>query len=349
MEHDEAIMRLAVRAAADGNHADALALLDKLPGDKPSPEAADLRARIHAQRGDYDKAAESWRNALAQCPDDKRLARALATAEKCRDKTLYRAWYRCRGWTALSLIALLLVGGAGFTGGRISVAFQTGDEPEVDPVAIRLDVIAAAVNEIRTETTQRDKDMRAELDKRLAMIAASQEEAVKARESLVERQTSLQETMTSEIKDQSERLSAEIAVLSAAFETRLEMNAQRLEDIEAARAESVQTQDMHQTALREALAALEQTLADTRQESGDRISALKTHFSALLTEMQSTADTIQHGVGLRLELSQRIQALQDACAALDEGTWGARRKREQFLADLEALAELMTHVPGMAQ
>ncbi len=352
MKHEEAIMRLAARAAADGNHADALALLDNLPGDKTSPAAADLRARIHAQCGDYDKAAELWRAALAQKPDDKHLARALATAEKYRDKPLYRAWRHYRGWTTLSLIALLLVCGAGFMGGRLSMAFQAGDVPDVDPVEMRLDSLAASVNDIRSETARRDKDILAELDKRLAAIAASQAEAVAARESLVENQAALRETVTAALRDQSEQFAAGAAGLRTALEARLEMNTQRLDEIEAAREETTRNQESllkNQTELRETLASLEQALNDARTESGNQISGLITRFDGLVADIRLAADNVQQGVGLRLELSQRIQALQDACAALDEGTWGARRKREQFLADLEALAELMTRVPGMAQ
>jgi len=76
-----AIRQEAERQATSGNHQAALALLAILDRPAGDPTMAILRAKILSQQGDFARAAESWRQALAAEPGNDVAKRGLALTE----------------------------------------------------------------------------------------------------------------------------------------------------------------------------------------------------------------------------------------------------------------------------
>jgi tetratricopeptide (TPR) repeat protein len=98
----------AERQAAYGNRQAALAVLEQLRGPSPDPATAILRAKILSQQGDFARAVDSWREALAADPESDEAKRGLALAEALRGSALGRFRLHIRRW-GVALFAVVVV------------------------------------------------------------------------------------------------------------------------------------------------------------------------------------------------------------------------------------------------
>jgi tetratricopeptide (TPR) repeat protein len=101
----------AERQAAAGNRRAALTLLDSVRGAQPDAADATLRAKILCQQGEFRRAADSWREALALDPGNEDSTRGLALAEKLARSPIGRLRLHSRHW-AVSLVAIALLAAA---------------------------------------------------------------------------------------------------------------------------------------------------------------------------------------------------------------------------------------------
>ncbi|GAA3867399.1 tetratricopeptide repeat protein [Streptomyces sedi] len=127
------------RAARAGDIEEALRVLDGAPAFADHPDVLDLRARLHAQRGEFDEAAACWRRVLTRRPDDPDARAGLARVARLTGRgpraVLGRHRARTAGVLALSAVAAALaVGGTLLTGseteGETPIAAPT--EPDRD-------------------------------------------------------------------------------------------------------------------------------------------------------------------------------------------------------------------------
>lgn len=92
------IRREAERQATEGNRQAALDLLASVPGPGEGAATAILRAKILSQRGEFTRAADSWRDALSADPGNDEAARGLALAENLARSPVGRLRLRARLW-----------------------------------------------------------------------------------------------------------------------------------------------------------------------------------------------------------------------------------------------------------
>ncbi|KAB8157446.1 tetratricopeptide repeat protein [Streptomyces sp. 3MP-14] len=111
------------QAARAGDHEGALRLLDEAedPAVAEHPDVLDLRARLHAQRGELDRAADCWRRVQRQRPDDPAARAGLARLDRLNRPGPRAAIGRHRARTAavaaLSTVAAALAVGAALVPG----------------------------------------------------------------------------------------------------------------------------------------------------------------------------------------------------------------------------------------
>lgn len=107
----EAIIRgEAAHQATRGNRQAALDLLEALASSQASGAVAVLRAKVLAQHGDFTRAAESFRAALAANSDDQDAKRGLALAEALARSPIGRLRLHSRRWSALLLVLAAAAG-----------------------------------------------------------------------------------------------------------------------------------------------------------------------------------------------------------------------------------------------
>ena len=101
------------RATAAARAGDLAAALDELdrhddPAVTGHRDVLDLRARVHAQRGDLDAAEQSWRRLLEAHPDDPAATAGLARIARYRRTGPLAALYRAphRLWPAAAVVVL---------------------------------------------------------------------------------------------------------------------------------------------------------------------------------------------------------------------------------------------------
>jgi tetratricopeptide (TPR) repeat protein len=156
----------AASAARAGNLESALSILNEFEGSEAAvlPDILDLRARVHAQLGQWDEAAEAWRAVNAARPGD---PAALAGLNRIRHvqgsgtaTKLKRAGYRMR-----PALAAVVCTGVLTTSGAL-IGFSVSGEPEPEPPSASAaasrkpdtaKIGAAAVQRFRREAAARQQ------------------------------------------------------------------------------------------------------------------------------------------------------------------------------------------------
>lgn len=145
-------------AARTGDLAEAARLLDGLGAEPPSVDVLDLRARVHAQRGELSDADRCWARVQELTPDDPAAAAGRALIEKIRAgrRRPRPVVITARAATAAVLVCTVAAGGIAWstTGRPDQHPASTADERQPGPrEARRAEALAERLAEIEEERT----------------------------------------------------------------------------------------------------------------------------------------------------------------------------------------------------
>ncbi len=176
--HGDAELRVELtvaRAAAAARAGDLDAALRELdryddPAVTRNRDVTELRARVHAQRGELDAAEQCWRQLLDENPEDESAAAGLARVRRFRRRgpaaALGRARHRSRPAVAVVLCAGVVAGAAW------ALTLLPSDDPEQPPDSA---AVPGADQDVQQEPTEDEQQERAE-----AEAAAQRTEALDA-------------------------------------------------------------------------------------------------------------------------------------------------------------------------
>jgi tetratricopeptide (TPR) repeat protein len=180
------IAREAERQAAAGNYEESLEMLAIVPS---NPAAALLRGKVLAQKGDFNRAAACFREALASDPGNPEAQQGLRLAESMAASPFGRMRLHARGWlvaaglllaVALSVWAFAgafasrreLAGSVRTLDGKVS-AWQTHAAENDERIASRVDRLEKALETQAQVSAKATEQLRAQVAKLQTKLAGA--------------------------------------------------------------------------------------------------------------------------------------------------------------------------------